>query len=87
MREAFAPLEGGAGFGDMARSPGGQSRWSTGRETEWVPLDPVLVCEVAFDRLQGGRFRHAATFVRWRDDRTPASCTFAQLGAEPPDWG
>ena len=48
MREALAPLEGGVGFGDGARSPGGQSRWSAGREEgEWVSLDPVLVCEVA----------------------------------------
>jgi ATP-dependent DNA ligase len=86
MREAFAPLEGGAGFGEAARSPGGQSRWSTGREAEYVPLDPVLVCEVTVDRLQSGRFRHAATFVRWRDDRKPASCTFEQLGASPPSW-
>jgi ATP-dependent DNA ligase len=86
IREALRPLEGGAGFGDMARSPGGPSRWSAGREADWVPLDPVLVCEVTFERLQSGRFRHAATFVRWRDDRTPASCTFEQIGEEPPSW-
>jgi len=85
--EALAPLEGGAGFGADARSPGGQSRWSAGREAEWVPLEPVLVCEVSFDRVEHGRFRHAATFVRWRDDRTPASCTFDQVGASPPSWG
>jgi ATP-dependent DNA ligase len=87
IKEALAPLEGGAGFGDDARSPGGQSRWSAGRDTAWVSLDPVLVCEVTFDRMQSGRFRHAATFVRWRDDRAPASCTFDQVGAEPPSWG
>jgi ATP-dependent DNA ligase len=87
IREALAPLEGGAGFGVGARSPGGQSRWSAGREAEWMPLEPVLVCEVSFDRVQHGRFRHAATFVRWRDDRTPASCTFDQVGASPPSWG
>jgi ATP-dependent DNA ligase len=86
MREAFAPIEGGVGFGDGARSPGGPSRWSAGRESDWVPLEPVLVCEVSFERLQSGRFRHAATFVRWRDDRTPASCTFEQIGASPPSW-
>ena len=86
IREALAPLEGGEGFGDAGRSPGGQSRWSTGRESDYVALDPVLVCEVSFDRLQHGRFRHASTFVRWRDDRTPGSCTFAQLGASPPSW-
>jgi len=87
IREALAPLEGGAGFGEEARSPGGPSRWSSGRDTAWVSLDPILVCEVSFDRLQGGRFRHAATFVRWRDDLTPTSCTFDQVGAEPPSWG
>ena len=87
IKEALGPLEGGVGFGGEARSPGGPSRWSGGRETAWVSLDPVLVCEVAFERLQHGRFRHAATFVRWRDDRSPASCTFAQVGAEPPAWG
>ena len=87
IRAALAPLEGGTGFGEDARSPGGQSRWSAGREAEWVSLDPVLVCEVSFDRVQHGRFRHAATFVRWRDDRTPASCTFDQVGASPPSWG
>jgi ATP-dependent DNA ligase len=87
IREALAPLEGGEGFGGDARSPGGPSRWSAGRDTAWVSLDPVLVCEVSFERLQGGRFRHAATFVRWRDEREPASCTFDQVGAEPPSWG
>ena len=87
LRETLAPLEGGAGFGNDARSPGGPSRWSAGRVTAWVSLDPVLVCEVLYERLQSGRFRHSATFVRWRDDREPTSCTFEQVGAEPPSWG
>jgi ATP-dependent DNA ligase len=87
IREALTPLQGGAGFGEDARSPGGQSRWTAGREAEWVPLDPVVVCEVSFDRMQHGRFRHAATFVRWREDRTPASCTFDQVDGSPPSWG
>ena len=86
LREQLAPLEGGAGFGGEARSPGGPSRWSAGRESDWVPLDPVLVCEVSYERIQSGRFRHAATFVRWREDRSPSSCTFEQVGAEPPSW-
>ena len=87
LRETLAPLEGGAGFGgDMARSPGGPSRWSGGRDTEWVPLEPTLVCEVRFERLQGGRFRHSASIVRWRPDRDPKSCTFEQLGAVAPTW-
>jgi ATP-dependent DNA ligase len=80
MREELAPLEGGASFG-QGRAPGGPSRWSGGRETEWVPLDPVLVCEVRIDRMQGDRFRHASRLLRWRDDRDPHSCTFDQLDA------
>lgn len=87
LRETLAPLEGGVGFGGDARSPGGPSRWSAGRDTAWVSLDPALVCEVSYERLQSGRFRHSATFVRWRDDRKPTSCTFEQVGAEPPSWG
>jgi ATP-dependent DNA ligase len=87
LRETLAPLEGGEGFGGDARSPGGPSRWSAGRDAAWVSLSPVLVCEVSFERIQSGRFRHASTFVRWRDDREPHSCTFEQVGAEPPSWG
>ena len=86
LREQLAPFEGGVGFGGEARSPGGQSRWSAGREAAWVSLDPVLVCEVTYERIQSGRFRHSATFVRWREDRDPTSCTFEQVGAEPPSW-
>ena len=78
LRETLAPLEGGSSFGE-GRSPGGPSRWSGGRDTEWVPLEPKLVCEVRFERLQGGRFRHSASIVRWRTDRDPRSCTFDQL--------
>ena len=79
-------LEGGESF-EGGRAPGGPSRWSAGRDTAWVALQPILVCEVTIDRMQYGRFRHAATFVRWRDDREPRSCTFEQLpGAEPPSW-
>jgi ATP-dependent DNA ligase len=70
--------EGGTSFGG-GRSPGGMSRWSQGKESNWVPLKPVLVCEVSYDFLQGERFRHAATFVRWRDDKEPADCQFDQL--------
>jgi ATP-dependent DNA ligase len=86
LRELLAPLEGGESFG-RGRGPGGPSRWSAGRDTEWVDLEPALVCEVSFDRVQYGRFRHAARFERWRSDRDPRSCTFEQLGVEPPSWG
>ncbi|MDP9297347.1 MAG: hypothetical protein M3O98_01580, partial [Actinomycetota bacterium] len=79
------PLEGGESFGG-GREPGGPSRWSAGKDMSWVELEPTLVCEVSFDRIHGGRFRHAATFVRWRTDREPGSCTFEQLGESPPSW-
>ncbi len=75
------PLRGGTSFGD-GRAPGGPSRWSAGRDLEWVPVRPELVCEVSFDRLEGGRFRHGVGFVRWRPDKDPKSCTMAQLKAE-----
>lgn len=72
------PLEAEGGFG-RGRSPGGPSRWTGGRDTSWVSIESELVCEVGFDRMLGGRFRHAATFLRWRPDRKPASCTFDQV--------
>ncbi|HEY6568453.1 MAG TPA: ATP-dependent DNA ligase, partial [Actinomycetota bacterium] len=78
MLEVLRPLEGGESF-EGGRAPGGQSRWSAGKEAAWITLQPVLVCEVTIDRVQKGRFRHAATFVRWRDDREPLSCTFDQV--------
>jgi ATP-dependent DNA ligase len=62
------------------RMPGGQSRWSRGKETEWVGLRPELVCEVSYDKLQSGqRFRHATGFRRWRPDKPPAECRFDQI--------
>ena len=79
LLERLRPLEGGRSFG-AGRAPGGPSRWSAGRDHSLVPLDPVLVCEVTYDHLQGGRFRHAAGFVRWRADRDPLDCTFDKLG-------
>ena len=77
--DMLRPLEGGDSFG-YGRTPGGMSRWSAGRgETEWVNVTPKLVCEVSFDYLQGDRFRHAARFERWREDKPPAECTWDQL--------
>lgn len=66
------------------RMPGGQSRWSQGKDLSWEPLRPELVVEVAYDHMQGDRFRHTAQFRRWRPDKTPADCTFAQLEVIPP---
>lgn len=75
---ALKELHGEGGFG-AGRSPGGPSRWAHQRETGWTPVRPVLVCEVSYDRMQGERFRHATTFLRWRTDRDPRSCTFDQV--------
>jgi ATP-dependent DNA ligase len=77
LLEELRPLEGGESFG-QGRTPGGPSRWTGGRDTSWVPLDPVRVCEVAFDRMMSGRFRHAVRFLRWRPDKPPRECTFDQ---------
>lgn len=67
------------------RRPGGQSRWSAGKDLSWEPLSPELVCEVAYDHLQGDRFRHATTFRRWRPDRAPESCRYDQLEVAAPE--
>ncbi len=61
------------------RRPGAESRWSSGKDLSFIPLRPERVLEVAYDHMEGTRFRHTAQFRRWRDDRDPASCTFAQL--------
>jgi ATP-dependent DNA ligase len=66
------------------RIPGGPSRWNAGKDLSWEPLRPELVAEVAFDHLQSGRFRHATSFVRWRPDRQPRSCTYEQLDTPVP---
>jgi ATP-dependent DNA ligase len=61
------------------RRPGAESRWSAGKDLSWTPLQPVLVCEVGYDHMEGTRFRHTAQFKRWRPDREPESCTYEQL--------
>lgn len=78
LLEKLGPLEGEESFGE-GRAPGGPSRWNRGQSKEWVSVAPRLVCEVAFDHLQGERFRHAARFLRWRPDKPPGECTFDQL--------
>ena len=67
------------------RMPGGASRWNAGRDLSWEPLRPERVVEVAYDHLQGDRFRHATSFVRWRPDREPRSCTYSQLDSAVPE--
>ncbi|WAU83870.1 ATP-dependent DNA ligase [Streptomyces sp. Qhu-G9] len=65
---------------ESARLPGAPSRWTGKKDLSWTPLRPELVCEVAYEHMENGeRFRHTARFRRWRPDRTPESCTYAQL--------
>jgi len=68
-----------AGGSEMTRMPGGQSRWSAGKDLSWEPLRIERVCEVKYDHMQGDRFRHAAVFLRWRPDKPPAECRYDQL--------
>jgi len=89
--EALAnhPWRGWAGDGESTgepgqRMPGGQSRWSQGKDLSWEPLRPELVVEVAYEHMQGDRFRHMAHFRRWRTDKKPSDCTYAQLEVVPP---
>jgi ATP-dependent DNA ligase len=91
LRQIAAPLAGHPwerGF-NLGHSPLGRLKGSAGRwdpeemEQDWLPVKPVRVCEVAYDQVDGGRFRHPARFVRWRPDREPGSCGFDQLGAPP----
>lgn len=66
------------------RMPGAQSRWNQGRDLSWEPLRVERVVEVAYDHLQGDRFRHATTFRRWRPDKEPRDCRYSQLETTPP---
>ena len=66
------------------RMPGGQSRWSAGKDLSWEPLRIERVCEVKYDHLQGDRFRHATIFIRWRPDKQPKDCRYDQLEVTTP---
>jgi ATP-dependent DNA ligase len=82
---AHHPWRGWAeGAEDGQRMPGGQSRWSQGKDLSWEPLRPELVVEVAYEHMQGARFRHMSQFRRWRLDKKPSDCTYAQLEVIPP---
>ena len=70
--------------GEMTRMPGGQSRWSAGKDLSWEPLRIERVCEVKYDHMQGSRFRHAAVFQRWRPDKRPQDCRYDQLEVTTP---
>jgi ATP-dependent DNA ligase len=65
--------------------PGGPSRWSTKRSSEWQPLKPKLVVEVCYDHFSGGRFRHGTRLMRWRPDKAPAQCTMDQVQQKKAD--
>jgi ATP-dependent DNA ligase len=89
--EAATEPDAGAGAGDegrrgrVPRRPGATSRWSAGKDLSWEPLRLGLVAEVGYDNMQGDRFRHATKLVRWRPDRDPVSCTYAQLDRPVPE--
>ena len=86
-RDALAnhPWKEWAGGGEGQRMPGAQSRWSQGKDLAWEPLRTELVAEVAYEHMQGSRFRHMAHLRRWRSDKSPAQCTYAQLEVVPPE--
>ena len=64
---------------DGTRVPGGESRWSAGKNLDWIPVHPGVVVQVSYDQLEGGRFRHATRFERWRSDKPAEECTMDQL--------
>jgi len=74
---------GGAGA-EAGRMPGSPNRWNATKDMSWTALRPELVAEVAYEHVQSGRFRHATRLVRFRPDRDPRTCTFAQLEEVPP---
>jgi ATP-dependent DNA ligase len=75
----------GESEGGEQRMPGGKSRWSSGKDLSWEPVRTELVVEVAYDHMQGSRFRHTAQFRRFRSDKPPAECSYAQLEVVPPE--
>lgn len=77
LKKVVESLIGPPGF--SGKAPGGPSRWSTRRSSEWQPLQPKLVCEVQYDHFSGGRFRHGTKFLRWRPEKKPRQCTFEQV--------
>jgi ATP-dependent DNA ligase len=79
---AWAQMQGEAAA-KAQRLPGATSRWNRGKDLSWEPLRPERVCEVAYDHMQGMRFRHAAQFVRWRPDKRPQECRYDQLEVTP----
>jgi len=79
LTKILKPLIKAPGF--TGNKPGGPSRWSTKRSSEWEPLETKLVAEVQYDHFSGGRFRHGTKFLRWRFDKKPRRCDFDQIRA------
>jgi ATP-dependent DNA ligase len=75
----FKQLVADDSFGEEARAPGGQSRWSADKDLSWTPVKAGVVVEVSYDQLEGDRFRHATRFHRWRPDKDPLQCSMEQL--------
>jgi ATP-dependent DNA ligase len=85
--QRFLELVADDSFGEEARAPGAVSRWSSGKDSAWTPVQPGVVVEVSYDQLEGQRFRHATRFHRWRPEKDPMSCTMDQLERpEGPDF-
>src|SRR5690606_19000561 len=82
LTERLEAIAGPPGF--TGKAPGGPSRWSTERTSEWQPVKPELVVEVRYDQVTGERFRHGTKLLRWRPDKAPRQCTFEQLEREAP---
>jgi ATP-dependent DNA ligase len=79
LLDNLLPLRDESSFGEHARRPGAESRWSAGKDLAWTPVRPEMVVQVTYDQLQGERFRHATRFERWRPDKDPTDCTMEQL--------
>jgi len=77
LLKQLKPFLKGEGF--TGKAPGGPSRWSTKKSSEWEPLRPKLVVEVEYDNFNGDRFRHGTHLVRFRPDKRPSDCTYDQL--------
>jgi ATP-dependent DNA ligase len=77
LTQRLEALAGGTGFtGD---APGGPSRWSDARSSQWTPLEPQVVVEVSFDHVSGGRFRHGTRLIRFRPGKAPEQCRMDQI--------
>ena len=79
LLEQFEQIRSDESFGEGVRRPGGESRWSGGKDLSWIAVDPGVVAQVSYDQLTGERFRHATRLERWRPDKDPEQCTLDQL--------